>query len=712
MKLKKYIVVSLLLLMAISTFACGWEPSRAEEVLLYRIMPLDETDYFPYGSLYGCDRIFHQGVNYEDEMITLWKQETSSVIRSKDIRFVVYKADISYLKNIKKAKRKNSFAKWLIKHQRNDIISYLILAKQREEVVSSMNNPWYYSVDDDKQSQILENIVNKCRAYKEGPLFSRYILQMVRALYAQRKYQECVELWRKNENNLTNNVIRKIIELKTAGALYKIGNKLEALKIYAKYGDVSSIRTLNDGRIENELEYVYNLQPNSPYLAGELQKWLIFFGGDWIRTSEDLTDIYSNRFYGIIKVAKEAINNKATENKAMWYYTLAALYDAIGKTKEAMWYLNRGDRCPKTPFLKDSYHILHMWLEAKTAVYNTDYEHELFADLRWLVSKIKNEVPKDFQRKMTPRNSFDWNKGYQDYPNSFYWNDAMRRIILRVICPRMHKAKKYVREIQLSNMAENLLLQINGYSNEMFQIVDRLSYSHTKDYFYRIYHPKDAFDVFLNSKGKLNKYYWYDILATKCIREQRYSKAIVYLRQIPLSFQKRMDVYKYMDKDPFSYDMETFKSIPSLARNYKLHFARKMVSYKQTMTCQHNPNIRADAKIMYAIGLRNSVHRCWFLTRHSSNLDNSYVTYNLPKIAYPTDSAVYRCEKYKNQSDKLINQAINTYQDKEKAARQLRKLLYFKRIMDRFGDTETARDIRKHCDRWKDYVSKARLLKT
>ena len=93
-------------------------------------------------------------------------------------------------------------------------------------------------------------------------------------------------------------------------------------------------------------------------------------------------------------------------------------------------------------------------------------------------------------------------------------------------------------------------------------------------------------------------------------------------------------------------------------------------------------------------------------------MDNSYVTYNLPKIAYPTDSAVYRCEKYKNQSDKLINQAINTYQDKEKAARQLRKLLYFKRIMDRFGDTETARDIRKHCDRWKDYVSKARLLKT
>lgn len=48
---------------------------------------------------------------------------------------------------------------------------------------------------------------------------------------------------------------------------------------------------------------------------------------------------------------------------------------------------------------------------------------------------------------------------------------------------------------------------------------------------------------------------------------------------------------------------------------------------------------------------------------------------------------------------------------KEKAARQLQKLLYFKRILDDFGETETAQRVRSTCDRWRDYVPNTRLSK-
>ena len=415
--------------------------------------------------------------------------------------------------------------------------------------------------------------------------------------------------------------------------------------------------------------------------------------------------------YGnIIKVANKAVRNKKTKNKAMWYYTLTALYDRKGENHKALSFLNCGEKYLRTSFLRDSYRVLRMYLEAKTSAYNADYEQKLFTDLKWLVSKVENEKPKDFKEKFMPDNA-SYIGGYQDCANTYYWNDAMRRILLRVVCPRMHKAKNYVREVQLANLADNLLMQVNGYSNEMFQIMERQTYSQTKEYFYRIYHPQDDFDTYLNSKGKIGKYYWYDILATKCMREQRYSKAIVYLRQIPLSFQKGMDVYYYMNKDPFSYDRETFKSVPSLAENYKLHFAQRMDKYQRLMKFHHNPNVRADAKIMYAIGLRNSVHRCWCLTRYSSNWENNGVKYRLPEINYPSDATLFRCEKYKELSDKLINQAINTYRNKEKAARQLQKLLYFKRILDDFGETETAQRVRSTCDRWRDYVPNTRLSK-
>jgi hypothetical protein len=269
----------------------------------------------------------------------------------------------------------------------------------------------------------------------------------------------------------------------------------------------------------------------------------------------------------------------------------------------------------------------------------------------------------------------------------------------------MHEAGKYTREVQLANLAENLLLQTNDYSNEMFLIMDRLSYKATRNYFARIYHPIDDFDVFLNSWGKTEKYYWYDIMATKCLRERRYNKALVYLRQIPLSFQKGMNVYEYMTKDPFSYDMQTFKDDSLVAPNCKLHFAQKMAGYEKTMKRDRDANKRAASKIQYALGLRNSVHRCWFLTRYSSNWDNKGAMYNLPDIAYPEDSTLYRHDTYMKLSDKFIDDAIQTYKDKELAANELRKFLRYKQLLDSYRGTETAQNIIQHCDKWRDYVS-------
>lgn len=161
-----------------------------------------------------------------------------------------------------------------------------------------------------------------------------------------------------------------------------------------------------------------------------------------------------------------------------------------------------------------------------------------------------------------------------------------------------------------------------------------------------------------------------------------------------------------MDYNPFSYDMQTFKHDSSLRDDCKLHFAEKMAEYKQVMNHDENADRRADAKIQYALGLRNSVYKCWFLTRYSSNMDDDYIRYAVPDIIpSPDDSLVYRHKEYMAMSDRLIHQAIDTYRDKEKAARQLQRLLYFRRIVDEFPETQTAADVRQHCDRWRDYAS-------
>ena len=247
-------------------------------------------------------------------------------------------------------------------------------------------------------------------------------------------------------------------------------------------------------------------------------------------------------------------------------------------------------------------------------------------------------------------------------------------------------------------------MNASGHSGEMFVIMDRLSYTETSDYFSRIYRPRDNFDRFLNSHAQTDKFYWYDVLGTKCLRERRYAKAQDYLSQIPVDYQEKLRVYPYMDRPPFSYNMETSFKDSLLAPNYKLHFAEAMAAHEQTMKHHPDPNKRAAAQIQYALGLRNSVHNCWSLTRYSSNVENDYTRNATPDISYPKDSTIYRHEEYLKLSEKLIEEAIPMFADRELAAQELQRLSNYKQILDEYGETFTAFNIRLYCDKWRDYV--------
>ena len=53
MRFPRFIALSLSLLLPAIVQACGWWPSHSGEVLLYRIMPLDEAEYYDYAVLWS-----------------------------------------------------------------------------------------------------------------------------------------------------------------------------------------------------------------------------------------------------------------------------------------------------------------------------------------------------------------------------------------------------------------------------------------------------------------------------------------------------------------------------------------------------------------------------------------------------------------------------------------------------------------------------------
>lgn len=263
-------------------------------------------------------------------------------------------------------------------------------------------------------------------------------MQLTRALCELREYKECAEYWDNIKRKPNNDIVKTMTELQTVSALYKVGRKDEAIEIYTRYGDVASIRTVNGGKKGDELELVYDHNPNSPYLDDELQKWLLYYGKDDTDKRYEEYKPYTlddEKLSLLVKVASKVVNNKKTKKKTLWFYALASIYDITETRQRPKTFWNVGDNIRKTHTLE----ILTMFCRyglmqrrQNTAKYNQDYEYRLLADLKWLSQKIKREVMPDAYKKLnanTWREYDDDNcEAYQAEANTFYWNDALRRI--------------------------------------------------------------------------------------------------------------------------------------------------------------------------------------------------------------------------------------------------------------------------------------------
>lgn len=78
---------------------------------------------------------------------------------------------------------------------------------------------------------------------------------------------------------------------------------------------------------------------------------VVVFGEDWVENSIKKGYFRSDapRFNSLLKVSHRAVKEKKSKKLAMWYYTLAALYDAKGETlaeRRNIW--NEDRHIPKT----------------------------------------------------------------------------------------------------------------------------------------------------------------------------------------------------------------------------------------------------------------------------------------------------------------------------------------------------------------------------
>lgn len=653
-----------------------------------------------------------------NENLKLWQSLTSERIPLADIEEAVYhdSLDKYYEKSYSATESKNMFYVYLSNSRDNEIDEFLGIAKALEERWRETRSPWYYpenrAATDDTGD--FSDIIKQCKEYRGTRLKDRYALQISRALFASRQYEACIEYSDSAFANIQDsNLMKRMAQRYVAGCWNRLGDKHRADSIFAKAGDIMSIS------LENPVEYMSQINPDAPQLI------------DYIRRRASDTLFMKN----LSPIATKMLKDRRVKSKADWSFLLAYIdneYNSNTALAKSEIY-NAMQLSFSTDELKDLAHAYKMKLDAKTGSISN-----LLSDLKWIESKT-DPVCSDAED----------------------WTMRCRNIIYEDWVPRLWKQKDYSTAILLCAYADNLTSEHGRYeaidyskawggwhSMTIREIRDSEVYHNDLDYgclsfqmmgslsseqlaaAYRKILSNNSLYAFLRQKARTDSDYYYELIGTLALREENYARAIDYLSRVSDHYIKTMNVEKegYLSLNPFNphkgrwisyipgevYTAEN-KAFCGVASNSgaKLRFARNMLAYKQEMLYGKTSDIKGLARLMYAIGRKNSFSECWALTQYwrgwtvifEPSLQNWYddSPYNDYSFLYNYDSP----ENY-DATDNLYKKetaaALAMLKTDEARAKANYILGNLPLIMKRYGNTPTARHIRTSCDNWKSWL--------
>lgn len=771
MKSLKYIlVISILILLGESrTNACGpYFPDDPNYILMFRSCSLELERQWQEGCRFQ---------DYEKEQnCILWQKITSTSIPLNDIEKVIYDARLSDLNDLSKGKLSNNkFAKWLSVPGHREDLEYVRIAKEIEEIREYMNNPWYYAYDGDDEHTRLSELKKFCQNYDGKRHASRYALQLIRLNFATGDFGSCIDLWENQVSKMSKDIVTDMIASYVGGAYSRAGNRDKAIELFTRSQDIGSLISLKawngvesgsnytDERVK-ELEYIFNRFPNSPLLSIKLQEYVrnresfVYNYKDWadrgfhdpveVKTYWDGDSLVADsepQFYDELKrFAQIATVSKQCHQKGMWNYALSYLYYLDGNLSKGMRYLNRAEHSENTPFMKKSIQALRILMNAQYASNSRAYLRKLLGDLKWLDAQMEEDVNLSPDNNWQYDNKLNW--------RVCYWQDVARKVLLGVVCPKMKKAGNQTLALQLANYASNRIYQLApmyeayhfgnddpndkesytvilpfdeyrdswsgrndfDYQNQFFESIYGSKANEAARYAQRITKPETELDKFLNERSYVERDYIYDIVGTLYLREMNYEMASEWLAKVSTDYQSRTNIAKdgYFRLDPFRYQCDK-KHFISDSSDYKLKFAQEMARLDKMISSDAEPNRKAEAKIRYAIGLRNSFGKCWYLTTYGYNM--GYTTdedWRDWKWHTSSDREGFKDNDYAQWAykrvDSMMSEAIAEFTDSEKAAQAQLEMMNYATLMKHYPATKAAAQVRSRCDNYYDYALQKR----
>lgn len=672
----------------------------------------------------------------ERENCLLWQQQTLCCFSLEDIAEVVYRFKLETLSQLKEGKipseaKGNYFARWLVDVKNDEVLDYLILAKTCEWLRLEHQSPWYYPCKSDPVRCSLGEVLETALSHNEGPLAERYALQAVRAMITLRHYDECIKYWEETASRFPEGLMHQMIEPYVAGAYYHIGRIDEAKLMFAQLGDVNGLLLCENksGKpysLVEGMELMYETLPDNPYYKQTIQHLLGNLEPDL--NLNEFADGYRTEEYNNIiqleKLCERVLSEGRTTDPAMWAYTACYIAHLKGDDRKADHYLKIAEKTVNDETIEASVKVMRIYIDAKLCEYNKAYEQNLFNQLVWLQQQMENHITYDVQKRAGVFTDLLNNTSF------YYWNDAMRCILLGTVCPKMLEKGNVTLALRLANMADYTLLNRTDfiyddswdeelekgvtdsltweryrsdcsfnwydYRNHFACMMDTLAANQLADYVKSVEKPRSAFEQFLDSHGYVDMDYLNEVLGTHYLREMRYAEAERTLSKVTYTFFRQTNVYKegLLDYDPFSYRRVKW----NYALDAKYQFACLMNQCEEEIARTNNPNRKAVAMLKLAAGIYNSSinGRSFALCYYQSGWVGSASDYH----------EYTRLEAYDpmyNRACELWQRAFQMVTDDELAAQIQYEFGNLYSVTSWYPKTRTAQYVRAHCDHYLDY---------
>ena len=231
---------------------------------------------------------------------------------------------------------------------------------------------------------------------------------------ALRSDAECVRLWEKQGNLLTQSPLRNEMENYVAGSYLRLGQREKAMEIYTRLGDIPSLVYVlqrdkameiytRQGDIpslvyvlrnaERVCEQIYDQNPNNAYFPSTLQKFLYDLENYDLSAAYDQYELYldSAGRHRLLSLCSRAMADSRVKNKAMWHYTAAAIHDHYNRPHQALRCLEGAEKGCQDTFLCRSIRLFRCYLHARLDPVDDRYEQCLLGELRWIDTELQKE---------------------------------------------------------------------------------------------------------------------------------------------------------------------------------------------------------------------------------------------------------------------------------------------------------------------------------